>query len=716
MKYDVVKIWQKPEYIGELRKGLYYINLSESIFIDEDLRTIWVRLSSIAFSKNSSDYFNIPIERIDTGTPNDFRLISFPKVDYYKNKKYYSQISIGNLKKLFSFFDFGNVEQNNNQDESIEQEIKKHNFIFLTEQLEAIKSVDETQQQLPKKYSDFKKKITKDELNIAFDFINLIKSKSIRKAPINDLITNEDYSLIMGNLSPVEELNYLCGTEVLDFKKHEEKKVLESFDKHFAKIKINNALKNEFFNRVGMEKLIRGEKLEYGGIVLLDFGGTGKSLLKEALRNFIKDMGGAFVEKDVGDISSYMNSGPQTIQRWYRGSKVIDYISTVKELDLVAEARKNKVPSYLVIDEAEDLIEDENKKSFGKSSLNTINSLKKFIQHVNKGGVVGYVGTILIANMTPENVDQTLLQGGERLKGLWLGQPNINLEYKIDENSAIEQWVEIIEYIISESNLKFEKNTYKPKCLAKLLFYNLRFIDELLRNNSQNYNKYECERFGISPRMFGDFVNTYYDRFSNNIVDSNNFRDTIKNIFHNSSSTSSIDGDIINFGVFLSNIINSLLLPKIRDHFNENLFNQEYVRIIEGCRNEENNSNDDVQDAEIIQKKIEHNDTTKEDLDNSIIFLKRLLSSIQSLSEDDINDIVNPSLNHLDIIQRNLKLYLLKIHNNSFPSGFDESIFDKKVLLVKQLFDHLKGSDYEHKSFLFTSLRKLIEFVESYIN
>ena len=108
-------------------------------------------------------------------------------------------------------------------------------------------------------------------------------------------------------------------------------------------------------------------------------------MIKKSLKEFWEnELEGEVKERSSGDISSFVNAAFQSIQAWYLGIiPEVEKVSGVKdkEINLVEEAKKNKVPSLMIIDEAEDFILDrkDKKGSEKQGHAGALNALKRFI-------------------------------------------------------------------------------------------------------------------------------------------------------------------------------------------------------------------------------------------------------------------------------------------------------------------------------------------------
>lgn len=474
---------RKTEYLYQMKEGTAYVSIN-SVVMSNDNRTLWLNVSTRNFSFKQSAFYPIQIKRKSVGLNDDFTLISVPESMYSSlTKSYeYTQRRINGFIELDNegfFLDiiYRNFGERSDEEYARTTLFRKIQILFQIMKAK-IESEKETENIIESNFSiDFQillKKITSNDLdNLKFfiDFINNgLKEGTLKQSSIHDLLENDNYVLICGDLVGDEDLMYNSITQITSFKEHDTSKIEQLYSRFFGNIIIDESIKSTFETCMGIDSISAGLKPQYGGVILIDTGGTGKSLLKNALNNFATELGACVKERGEGDVTSYKNAGPQLVKRWYRGSKVKDHISSKVEEDLVKEAIKRRVPSFLIIDEAQRLIEKERP---GSDNINAINSWKKYIQEMNKGGVTGLVVTLLIANSDKENIDKPLQQGGERLTLVKLGQPR--------EKSI---WIRLLNLYFKDNKINHSETKFE--ILSELLLFHLSVVT--------------TEEFALSPR------------------------------------------------------------------------------------------------------------------------------------------------------------------------------------------------------------------------
>ncbi|MCH8519344.1 MAG: hypothetical protein LAT82_01170 [Nanoarchaeota archaeon] len=510
-------ILSKPTQIGNLKlKQTYFIEPNHpTLFVDDALMGIWINLDSTQFSNKQSIGFPISIQRINNGDKKDFKLLSFPSYKITSEGKLPVQIFLDDVYEIFNTaFPLG-ARENEGEENQTDKELDLEQKIDI---LHKIFEFDTSKGRIPKNYLEAKDKLSSSVLEKMRLFLKFIKN--LRKAPLKELLTDKTKSIIFGTLSMKDELENQVATMNVQYKKIDDNSCQRVFDEAFKSLYLSDSQLHDIFDAIGFKYWSNGNIPLTGGAIFVDYGGTGKSLSKSAIRSFTKGLAKSvktdceIKEVTSGEISSYVNSGPQTVQRWYLGSKISDHISS-KQPNLVEKARINQFPSFLIVDEAQDLIKSSDLRRIGESDPGTIEPFKRFIQDVNKGGVTGFVITILIANMRPEQIDNPLSQGGERLKTIWFGHPK-----------TVEAWSAVALFQFEDKKLKFnlEYNQLPLKNIGKILLKQQEFL-----KNSFQIREFEEEKGGVSQRIFGDIVAEFKSRNSNENITSfsiNQFRHT----------------------------------------------------------------------------------------------------------------------------------------------------------------------------------------------
>ncbi len=506
MALTPVGVFRTPRLVGNMRIGKPYYVSPALLCTDSNLRTLWLNINSKYFEDKPSLSKNFCITRIEEGTEQDFTFNTIPYFlrDSETGQEYVKYFSIKNLKNLFDIF-YGGGGINDGGDD-IDKLIR---HLTIPKKIEILTSIKKTLingneqelQELSQGYPGYlidavDKRMNKDDIN-TLEYFGKYILKYVKKETMDSVLINEDYTKILGDLTSSEELKNVCISENITFKRHEEADIIRLMDECFDHIIMSPDVKKAFYRAMNLQSIISGKKAERGGAILIDYGGTGKSMLKKGIIKFAEKLNATVKEKGQGDITSYVNAGPQVIQKWYRGSKSNDEITGGnKEEDLLQNARKNRVLSFLIVDEAENLIKKESNNGGNTRNLDTINTWKKFIQEHEKGGVTGYVTTLLIANMERDEIDGPLSQGGERLEAIRIGQPN-------DEQT----WLRLLEMYVSKSNLTFSGHN-DLSILARLLLH--------YKNNIAF-----SEEFCPSQRTIEFFIKSYLSTHISNIVSNN---------------------------------------------------------------------------------------------------------------------------------------------------------------------------------------------------
>ncbi|NQZ85784.1 MAG: AAA family ATPase, partial [Nanoarchaeales archaeon] len=483
-----------PEVLGQIRVGeSYYISPSLCLYTDVNRKTLWLdlNLDFKKLSKKNSGMYNFMITRSKVGFLDDFK---------------YMDLTLKFLNEILENFPTADEQGNPAPNYGI---LEKLNMIS----------------------SNAKDNLTETQKNIINDLIIFLSN--LRTLPLNKLLGENNYTLLLGELSPDEELANRVVTENIVF----EKKDSTNLPKYFEDVIIDQKVKNSIYTALGIPSILSGDKPRTGGGILIDWGGTGKSMMKASLIAFFLSIGAEVKEKDQGDITSYVNAGPQLIKTWYRGGKM-EGTDGEEEIDLVKAARKNKTPSILIIDEAEDFIREPAGNE--KSPLgNVTGTLKRFIQDVEKGGVTGYVITLLIANIDKDDIHGPLRQGAERLKAIHIGPP------KQDE-----LWNKIFKF--GFKNLKFENNFIDDNLFAELLIEFNAFVSH--------------EKFSVSPRRFMGFCSDYYYNFGKN----DSVASSDEEFFKKSKSLGTEKTWDIKFYDFVNHFIENVLKENLKDDSEKN--------------------------------------------------------------------------------------------------------------------------------------------------
>lgn len=491
-------ISKKKEFLYEENDGrVYFVNPFEAIIIGDDGRTIWLNVNLKNYSTKSSLKHYLPIKRVSKGTSLDFQLEGIPLKKILQDEIFYDILNVSKFIELDRdgfFFQF--IQENSGADVDLEYAkltlMTKMSYIYqFFNQLNEKKSSNPARIEFGINASIIRsvEKFNDTDINSLEEFYNFLENWKITRKNTRDLLDNPNMVLIAGDLIGDEYLHYNPMTRNKSFVEQDLNELKVKFDEYFKDLIIDPNTKNSFFNSINLVEILNGEIPPQGGAILIDSGGTGKSLLVSRMEQFLshlktrsKKKGALVKRRGEGDITSYVNAGPQLIQRWYTGSKVKDVISNRSdEYNLVQEAVDRGVPSFLIIDEAQKLIEKEDNSS-GGDRINAINSWKKFIQDRNKGGVTGFVITILIANTTRDKINGPLSQSGERLTVIEIGHP---------KNKTL--WIDLLKLYFK--NIQVEEKEKKLEIFAQLLLYHLSVVK--LETNSPSPREVEsmCKNF-----------------------------------------------------------------------------------------------------------------------------------------------------------------------------------------------------------------------------
>jgi hypothetical protein len=512
-----------PNFIGEVRLGNYYVSPFVSIKVDSNLRSIWLDLETPkkSFSKKVLGGFNFSIMRKSLGGSNDF-IFNFKKE--YLN--------------LFNIFTGSKL--------SIPNII---NFILNPIQL------GEKHEELSNRIAELTSHFSDDDKSYLVNFSNLISS--FPKESMNKLLHENKYSLVFGELDESElyENNVITQKRV-DLKT--QSITPEILEKYFGNIVLSKKTLNEVFVSLGIGDIISNPpKLPtVGGSIFIDMGGTGKSMMKSALTKFwTMELGGEVVEKDgIAEFSGDTNYAT-LIRSWYYGSKNDENPKYDKD-GLFNIALKNKVPSLLIIDEAERFIRTSRDGYSDGAADSIVTEFKKYLTGRDKGGVQGHVLTLFIANVERSHLNPQLAQGGERLSVVHFGPPTTQVD-----------WLKLINMYFNSNNLFFSDRDDKK--------------DILLANLILKHNSYmSSEEFMIPPRKFGSsFCGTYKKKYltkEKKISDDNIFHSLYHGIVDNEESYSKIKYE--NFFKF---IIDDLLMVEVKKaKLNDGMFRKDYYNFV----------------------------------------------------------------------------------------------------------------------------------------
>ena len=630
--------WLTPKVVGELQKNKFLFVSLNSIYTDEDKRTIWLDLESNNFNLNTAKgSFIYAVIRKDVGTARDF---SFLPLSFSQN----SLVSSKSI-NLLNDEDFWNVFTNPEKNFVYEPISEKINFI--QEILHNIKAAKDQNKKIPLSEEILKKlELNEDEINILLKIKDEIKK--INKKHINELLYEKRYSLLIGELTLEEEILNKVATEEDNIKKPSI--TFEEVAKYFEDVIIDDKIKQEVYLGMSLPEIIAGKKPKSGGVILIDRGGTGKSLLKSRFIELFKRMKAEVKEKSQGDITSYVNSGPQVIKKWYRGGPT-DQVTGHEEVDLVGAAKKNGIPSLLVIDEAEEFIR-ENKNSSQRDSVNALNTLKKYIQDAEKGGVTGYVITLLIANMNEKEIHEPLKQGAERLKPIYLGPP-----------SSIEIWEKVIKNVVIEKNkLEFKENQ------------NLKLLAELLLKHN---NTVSDEGFVITPRELSAYSSEYYSKHTTEGEIIPGDKAFFKRMFAISNKQ---DKWKIDFNIFLKDIILEILTDKLNKDTaskskKEDLI-KEYFQLISVARSDEENKSHLL----IEGGKLSEEEKLIIDVETAFEFISSNMNKLELSynTRENNSELLSLFISNLVILNTNLEKY------------YEFKKIDKKDFKIKEIIANIK--------------------------
>jgi hypothetical protein len=690
--------WLPARLIGKIQENKFFYVALSCIYTDINKRTVWIDLESKSFSFKQFGIFKYVLKRVNGGTSKDF---SFLPITFTGN-------GMSSLKILRLFDDiifWAEIKKLTQSRDNLELNSirSKMNLIFNIMSNIAQKKKEGNEPQL--------EEFIKDALNLTQDDLLLIQNFTkfvdlLPKKNMQDLLLNSRYSLLNGQLTLKEDMSNKVISEVVSCN------VPEGFDinklkSYFADVKLSDEIFEKVLIGMGIDRILRGQKPKTGGIILIDHGGTGKSLLKKALIELFesfhyKGKSSVVKEKEKGDITSYDNSGPQTIKKWYRGGPT-DEVTGEAEEDLVAVAKSSGLPSLLVIDEAAEFIRE---KTGGKGD---VDALKKYIQDSGKGGVTGYVLTLLIANIDEKNIHAPLGQGSERLTIIEVGTPR-----------DIDSWLNVINNVFFEQNkLKFKDNLDQKK-LAELL---------LLHKASVSHEIYE-----ISPRNLNGFSSEYYLKYSENLVSGDNKLNAFQKMMPRKEKASNLWE--IDFNDFLKHIISDLLLSEAikDDSINISTLKHIYEKFLEGETNFSNEGQTDVELHNLIQEFQKKPDTnllllhTKSHIHDSLESKYNFSKNLKNFYLENKGKIVESNIETILKIDEYNKLMLFvdllpNLFNSKVDSNLnlpDEIVFksfliklytaflnDKEVNLKKTFNNTLNISKQKESNYVLTIIDQL---------
>lgn len=490
-----------PDFLGECRLGTYYVSAFHSLRTDNDYKTIWLDLETKKgfFTYSSESDYKFPIIRKSLGKKEDFGL--------FLNNKFLP---------LFNLFQANSIPIPVIVDFILNPEkLGQENQYLISQILE-----------LRKNFSDEDKK----ELLKFSQFV-----QNLRKEPLPKLLDDKKYSLLFGNLNFQERID----NKVLTEKNPELKRInITEDDIHecFGNIILSDSIFNNVFSALGLKDIFADppQLPKSGGAIFIDMGGTGKSLMKAGLKAFWKKIGGECIEKNGIAEFGHDTNYARLIGSWYFGYDEKGY----DKVGLFNLAVKNKVPSLLIIDEADRFVKSSNNEYKDESADLIITEFKKYLNERDKGGVFGYVITLFIANVAWEDLNPQLRQGDSRLTPVYFGPPN-------DEN----EWLDLIDIYFNECNFQFKERSKKDdSILANLI---------LIHNKCMNNEIYK-----IPPRKFSDFCKKYLSKYYKE-ERKREGETRVKKIFASLFSKNNVNM-VINYKNFLEHFIDDLLLNEVK--------------------------------------------------------------------------------------------------------------------------------------------------------
>ncbi|MFW6285617.1 MAG: ATP-binding protein [Nanoarchaeota archaeon] len=532
-----------PKIIGETRIGTYYVAPIFSLRTDNEMTTIWLDLETKKdyFKKKPLSAYNSPVIRKSLGAKDDFIL--------YTNHK---------LKTLFDMF-----------------KTITDNPIPIPNMIEIIlnpEKLGEEQHQLIEYITQFTQNFTQQDKKDLLKLNQLISN--LKKTNISRLLNESKYTLILGNLTPDNQyINKVATQTQIELK--QQYITQNDIKEVFNKIILDDSIFKQVFTSLGLQNICATppQPPQTGGAIFVDMGGTGKTLMKDALMDFWKKLGGECLEKNgIAEFSKTENYAG-LIGSWYYG-----YEGKAQGYDkkgLIKAANENKVPSLLIIDEADRFIA---KESEDKAAELIITELKR---HLNKS-TQGKVLTLFIANVDEKDINPQLKQGGTRLTLVYFGPPKNQ-----------QDWVELISMYIEESKLQFEdRNSHYDTLLAKLILFH-------------NSNM-PSEKYMIVPRKFGPnfckrYINNYFSD-KKTVTNKSNKWQIIHSMLHTNQ-----DKDVkVKYNDFIKNFIDDYLLKEIKSaNMQIEYYKKQYYEFIEldwqkqKTTNNQKNPSSDIEKAEV---------------------------------------------------------------------------------------------------------------------
>jgi hypothetical protein len=611
----------RPDFIGETRTGTYYVAPYESLKADYNLTTIWLDLETKKghFYKKAISAYNCPVIRVSLGKKDDFTL--------YINRKF---------KPLFEIFK--NISPT---PIPIPQMIE----IILNPQI-----LGEKQQQLVEDITHLTKNLTQEDRKDLIKFHKFVQN--LKTTDITKLLNESKYTLIFGNLSSDDKFNNNVATQT-EIELKQQNLTLKDIEEVFGGIILDDKIFTQVFTSLGLQDICSKppKPPKTGGAIFIDMGGTGKTLMKDALKKlWINKLGGECIEKNgIAEFSKAENYAA-LIGSWYHGYEGKE--EGYDKKGLVKAANENKVPSLLIIDEADRFIRDSKSGYQDQAAELIIIELKR---HLNKS-TQSKVLTIFIANVDEKDLNPQLKQGGTRLTSVYFGPPKNQKD-----------WIELIDMYIRESKLQFENRTSQ--------------YDKLLANLILEHNKnMPHEKYMIVPRKFGpNFCNRYLNNYSKDDTKENTHKgskpERLFSILHK-KETKEI---IIQYEDFLKHFIDDYLLKEVElAGLNVQSYRQKYYDFINFDLERE--KDEDLNEQEKARKELEKAEINLILSDNDT---KRIIKAEYSFEILNVN--ANAKKNEILEAWRN-------IHNKFVVQGGDNYKLGNKFItsdLGKELLENI---------------------------
>lgn len=624
--YTPLRVSATAKNIGSIQeRSTYYIDITNSLRVDENFRTLWIDLDSQRLSKDYTLVNSVPIFRKDSGSKEDFLLKGIP--EFYKDKEGKTLMrwhSFKELHELFEIFILGGEKRVfSREEENLEIFVKGFSLL---DRIDYLRNFANSEEQIPIKSLEKARKIIQKNkegfLTILQYFEDFIQ-KNVKKESIDTLIEQGNYSLVFGELSPDEYMENISFTLQSSFRELDPQRVEDLLFRTLDGIAISNRGIDEIIEGLGLARWPVGLAPKKGGCLFHDYGGTGKSLFVERFKEFVKRLGPEFnlnseeipyvEEVSTSEISSYSNAGPQIVKRWFMGyDGQPDHISG-KKPDLVKISRERRMPSFLIIDEAKDLILADSARGHNDTNLNTSTSIKRFVQDIKKGGVVGNVIVIMIANMTIDQVDSPIIQRGERLTPVWFGHPR-----------SIEHWNNVIEYHINDKNLNFRQNSVSLEHLSRLLIRNLELIRAQMNNPPNNAEEINA----VDQRSFGDHMGSFAGNLNVRNSNASGWRSLAAKAIFNRDNQNQTRVQL-NFRDLMVDVIENLLLFNVRNKNigDETTFRDEFQAILDDYDTAILGQTNSQQQTSQQQNIVQQSTTQQQNNTNSIIDNQQLDSA-----------------------------------------------------------------------------------------